>query len=283
MTNAEVEVPSRVLDFLREQSTVTLATSSPTGVPRATMLHYVNDGLTLYVWMRSESWTARQIDSNPRVSFAISAEGAGLQGSGEARAVLTGDEMERAIELFGDKFPAALGTSTMNISFFRISPTDVKLVDEAYAGGRGETQMFAGAEYQVDHVYSAVRDLPLGEVGIIAGRLQHLEAGAEETLVNAGAPADKFFIVVSGTVAVLREPDGDGDAEVITTLEGGDFFGEIAILRDSPRSVTLRVVEPASILTMDKQQFTSVVAQALGAPEDFAQIIRERLGESEAA
>lgn len=283
MTNAEVDVPPRVLDFLREQSTVTLATSSPTGVPRATMLHYVNDGLTLYVWMRSESWTARQINQNPLVSFAISADDAGLQGSGEARPVLSSDEMERAIELFGDKFPAALGTSTMNIAFFRISPTDVKLVDEAYAGGRGETQMFAGAEYRVDHVYSALRDLPLGEVGIIAGRLQHQEAGAGETLVHQGAPADKFFIVVSGKVEVVREPDGDGEAEAITTLEGGDFFGEIAILRDSPRSVTLRVVEPATILTMDEQQFTSVVAQALGAPEDFAGIIRERLGDGEAA
>ena len=44
----------------------------------------------------------------------------------------------------------------MNISFFRIAPTDIKLVDEAYAGGRGETQMFAGAEYNVEHVYNVI-------------------------------------------------------------------------------------------------------------------------------
>lgn len=281
MTNAEVDVPPRVLDFLREHNTVTLATSSPTGVPRATMLHYVSDGLTLYVWMRGESWTARQINANPLVSFAISGETAGIQGSGQARSVLSGDEMGRAIELFGEKFPAALGTSTMNISFFRISPSDVKLVDETYAGGTGETQMFSGAEYKVDHVYSVLRDLPLSEVGVIAGRLSHHEVDAGETLVHEGTPADKFIIVVSGKLEVVREGSDESEGGTITTLEAGAFFGEIAILRDTPRSVTLRALEKTTILTMDKEQFTSVVAQALGAPEDFAGTIRERLGESE--
>lgn len=281
MTNAEVDVPPRVLEFLGEQVTVTLATASPTGVPRATMLHYTNDGLTLYVWMRGESWTARQIHQNPLVSFTIGEGEVGLQGSGEARPVLVGEEMERAISLFGEKFPAALGTSTMNISFFRISPTDIKLVDESYGGGRGETQMFSGAEYKVEHVYSVVRDLPLTEVGVIGGRLTRVQAEAGETIAQEGAPADKFLIIVEGEVEVSRTIEG-GEEERVTTLEAGDFFGEIAILRDSPRNVTLKASAATTLLKMDRDQFTSVVAQSLGAPEDFAGILRERLGEGEA-
>ena len=50
---AAIEVPPRVLEFLGDNTTLTLATASPTGVPRATTLRYVNDGLNLYVWMRS--------------------------------------------------------------------------------------------------------------------------------------------------------------------------------------------------------------------------------------
>ena len=278
MTDATqaLEVPPRVLDYLREHTTMTLATASPTGVPRATSLRYVNDGLTLYFWTRSQSWTAKQIEQNPLVSFTITEETSGLQGSGEARVVLSGDEIARAVELFADKFPAALGASTMNISFFRVAPTDIKLVDESYAGGRGETHMFAGAEYHVEHVYNVVSDLPLEEVGLIAGSLHRVEVDAGEVVARQGAPAEKFVIVVDGEVDVARE--ADGDSESVVTLGPGDFFGEIAILRDTPRSATLTAKTPAVLLTMDRDDFRRVVAQSLGVAADFDRIIRERLG-----
>ena len=269
------EVPPRVVEFLRENMTMTLATATPTGIPRATTLHYVNDDLDLFVWMRSQAWAAQQIEQNPLVSFAINQEGAGLQGSGQARVLLSGEEVARAVELFSDKFPMALGSSTMNISFFRIVPTDVKLVDERYAGGRGETQMFGGAEYSVDQVYNVIEQLPVGELGLISGSLQRVEAEAESTIARQGAPADKFVIVLDGEVEVVRE--SDGDAETVATLGPGDFFGEVAILSEAQRTASLRAASAATLLTMDREQFSSVVGQSLGAPE-FERIIRDRLG-----
>lgn len=269
------EVPPRVVEFLRENMTMTLATATPSGIPRATTLHYVNDDLDLYVWMRSQAWAAQQIEQNPLVSFAINQEGAGLQGSGQARVLLSGEEVSRAVELFSDKFPMALGSSTMNISFFRIVPTDVKLVDERYAGGRGETQMFSGAEYSVDQVYNVIEQLPVGELGLISGSLQRVEAEAGSTIARQGAPADKFVIVLDGELEVVRE--SDGDAETVATLGPGDFFGEVAILSEAQRTASLRAASAATLLTMDREQFSSVVGQSLGAPE-FERIIRERLG-----
>ena len=278
MTDAPpaLDVPPRVLDFLREHTTMTLATASPTGVPRATTLRFVNDGLTLYMWTRAQSWTAKQIEQNPLVSFTISEESVGLQGTGEARLVLGGDEVARAVELFAEKFPMALGASTMNISFFRIAPTDIKLVDEGYAGGRGETQMFAGAEYHVEHVYNVLSDLPLEEVGMIAGSLHRVELEAGSVVARQGAPADKFLIVVEGEVEVTR--DTDGGAEQVATLGPGDFFGEVAILLDTPRTATLTTLTDATLLTMDRDQFRNVAAQSLGVAADFDRMIRERLG-----
>jgi CRP/FNR family transcriptional regulator, cyclic AMP receptor protein len=278
-TTPTLDVPPRVLEFLREHTTMTLATASPTGVPRATTLRFVSDDLTLYFWTRTQSWTAKQIEQNPLVSFTIAEETAGLQGTGEARMVVAGDEVGRAVELFSDKFPQALGSSTMNISFFRIAPTDIKLVDEAYAGGRGETQLFAAAEYKVDHVYNVVRDLPAEEVGVIAGSLHRVEAGAGSVIARQGAPADKFVIVVEGEVEVSREQDGG--AERVVTLGPGDFFGEISILVDTPRTATLTATSDSILLTMDRDQFRNVVAQSLGVSADFDRIIRERLGGGE--
>ena len=270
------DVPPRVLEFLGENTTLTLATSSPNGIPRATALRYVSDGINIYVWTRSQSHTARQIEQNPLVSFAITTESAGLQGSGEARVVLSGDEMAKAVELFADKFPTALGASTMNISFFRIAPLDVKLVDEAYAGGRGETRMFEGAEYNVEHVYNVVADLPVEDTGLIAGKLHRVEVPAGDVIARQGAPADKFIIVVGGRVEVTREADGND--QTVTTLGEGDFFGEIAILQDAPRSATLTAKDDSVLLTMERDDFREVVAQSLGTVPDFDRIIRERLG-----
>ena len=278
MTDATpaLDVPPRVLEFLREHTTMTLATASPTGVPRATSLRFVNDGINLYIWTRSRSWTAKQIEQNPLVSFTITEENAGLQGTGEARVLLAGDDIGKAVGLFADKFPEALGASTMNIAFFRISPTDLKLVDETYAGGRGESAMFAGAEYTVENVYNVVSDLPLEDVGLIAGNLHRAEVEAGAVVARQGTPADKFMIVVDGELDVTRE--GDGGQEEVATLGPGDFFGEIAILRDSPRSATVTARSNATLLTMERDEFRNVVAQSLGLAADFDRIIRERLG-----
>jgi uncharacterized protein YhbP (UPF0306 family) len=269
-------VPRQIIDFLSHHTTMTLATASPTGLPRATTLRYASDGVTLYVWTHSQSWTARQIEQNPLVSFTIAEETTGVQGTGEARLVLAGREISRAVELFSEKFPMALGVSTMNISFFRIAPTDVKLIDESYAGGRGETRIFEGAEYRVEEAYTVTSELPTGDVGLVSGKLQRVELEPGAVIARQGAPADKFMIVIDGEVEVVRE--GEQGRDTVDTLRAGDFFGEIAVLRESPRSATLRARTAATVLTMDRDQFKSVVAQGLGVTFDFDRIIRERLG-----
>jgi CRP-like cAMP-binding protein len=270
-----LEVPPRAAQFLEDHRTLTLASATPAGVPRATDLRYVSDGLTLYVWLRSESWTAKQINRNPSVAFTISEESTSLQGTGNAQVVIAGAEVARAVELFAAKFPTALGASTMNISFFRISPTSIKLVDESYGGGRGETRVFAEAEYRVEDIYDVVRELPPGEAGLIAGRLHTLAVEGGATVAREGAPADKFVVVLEGEVTVSRE--GEHGTEQLAVLGPGDFFGEISILTDAPRTATLTAAGPAKLLTMERDDFITVVAQALGTNENFDRILRERL------
>ncbi len=151
---ANPDVAPEVLDFLRRQTTLTLATASGSGAPRATALRYANDGVNVYVWMRPEATAARHLEENPKVSFEVHTDEKGLQGAGDATAV-TGDEVADAVKRFAEKYAVlSAGGSTENISFFRITPSSLKLVDESYAGGRGETQM-ADVEYRGEVVYDA--------------------------------------------------------------------------------------------------------------------------------
>src|SRR5271154_902590 len=85
---AAVDVPAHVVEYLSAQNTLTLATASASGVPHASTFLYVSDGPTLYFWLRPGTITARHLDQNPIVSFAIDEyaqdlrQTRGVQGSG---------------------------------------------------------------------------------------------------------------------------------------------------------------------------------------------------------
>src|SRR5947209_12064896 len=103
---SETEIPSHVLEYLDQHTTVTVATASRTGVPHAATMIYVNDGPTLYFCTRPSSTTASHIQQNPLVSFTIDDyrtdwhEIRGVQGSGEAYVVLSPDAIATAMDRF---------------------------------------------------------------------------------------------------------------------------------------------------------------------------------------
>jgi hypothetical protein len=276
----QLDVSPEILEYLRRETSLTLATASPAGIPRATTLRYASDGVNIYVWLRSGAAAAKHMGANPVVSFAIDSESQGLQGTGEAHPVLTGDEIANAVKLFSQKYAGlASGSTTADISFFRIQPLNVKLVDESYGGGRGETQL-GELEYRQQAVYDVFGDLPVQTAAGITARLQAVTADEGDVIARAGAPADKFFIVVEGAVEVVSEGDNGDGAERIT-LTDGDFFGELAVLRDTPRRATATATAPTKLLTLERDDFTDLVAQSLGMPENFDTLLRERLGGGE--
>ena len=71
MSTTEQELPGPVLEYLSAQSTLTLATASPTGTPHAATFLYVNDGPSLYFWSKASTDSSRQIEQNPLVAFTI--------------------------------------------------------------------------------------------------------------------------------------------------------------------------------------------------------------------
>jgi uncharacterized protein YhbP (UPF0306 family) len=272
-----MEVPGYVLDYLGEQRTFTLATASPAGVPHASTFLYVNEGPMLYFWSRPDTTTARHIERNPVVSFAIDeyaddlTQTKGVQGQGEAKVLLSGEEIARVAAMFGDKFPDLSPGNTMSISFFRVAPTDIEFIDNSGSGAGTEGEAF-GAEFHRERAFSIFADLPLEQIDVIGASLQTVTAEAGEVVVREGGPADKFFIVVEGELEVTRE--GPGGAPAIDKLGPGQFYGEIAIMRDSPRTATLTARTAAKLFAMERDTFREVVAQALGTT---GVVLQERL------
>ena len=92
-------------------------------------------------------------------------------------------------------------------------------------------------------------DLPVLLADSVSVTLQTTRADEGEVIVREGGPADKFFIVVEGEVEVVRE---GGQSE---TLGPGEFFGEMAIMRDMPRAATVRATKATTLLSMDRDTF----------------------------
>jgi uncharacterized protein YhbP (UPF0306 family) len=277
---AAVDVPAHVVEYLSAQNTLTLATASASGVPHASTFLYVNDGPTLYFWTRPGTITARHIDQNPVVSFAIDEyaqdlrQTRGVQGAGECGVVLNGETIARVADLFGQKFPELSPGTTMSISFYRIVPTELQFIDNTDKGGTTDDGTF-GADFARERAYSVFSDLPVQRIESVAGELQTVKVDAGETVVRQGGPADKFFIVVEGAVDV--EQQDDAGFRKVSSLGPGHFFGEVAIMRGTPRAATVRATEPTTLIALDRDVFRELVAQSLGMTADFDQVVRARL------
>jgi ATP-binding cassette subfamily B protein len=120
-----------------------------------------------------------------------------------------------------------------------------------------EEQAGMGSEGQRALQISYLRAVPLfagldeAMLARIAGFLHTQQAATGEDIVRAGAMGDKFFLIVSGSVEVL-DPTGDGIGPPLARLSPGEYFGEIALLRDVPRTATVRAEGDTQLLVLEK-------------------------------
>jgi cAMP-dependent protein kinase regulator len=84
------------------------------------------------------------------------------------------------------------------------------------------------------------------------------KVSAGSTVVRQGDIADMFYIVEKGALNVAQLTP-NGEQEVVNIKTAGDYFGEIALIADIPRSATVTAVEDCVLLTVDRKTFVSIV------------------------
>lgn len=281
-TTMTTELPDEVQEYLRTNATLSLATASSDGAPHATTLLYANEGSTFYVWTRPDTTTSRHMDENPRVAFTIDTYASdwrsarGVQAQGEARQVLDPDERRRFVEVFERKFQGLDTAGAEHVNFYKLLASQVHYIHRR--DGADEARRL-GTDFERDLVYSVFRELPREDVSDITATLETESYSDGDVIVRQGMPADKFFIIVQGSVEVVR--DDEGTERPLGTLKAGQFFGEIAILRDSPRTATVRATGDVTVLAMDRDTFRGMIAKSLGTSVRIDEIISERLSRHE--
>jgi ATP-binding cassette subfamily B protein len=86
----------------------------------------------------------------------------------------------------------------------------------------------------------------------------------DQIVFEQGGVGDAFYVIARGVVEVVRTGP-TGDPQVVATLADGDFFGEMALLSHERRNATVRTRGVTTLLRLDQQAFTELIAIAPGA------------------
>lgn len=94
------------------------------------------------------------------------------------------------------------------------------------------------------------------ELGLVAGIADEIAQQAGATLTTEGKAGREFCILISGNVDVSR------GGTRLRGLSGGDFFGEIALVLDAPRSATVTATSDVRLLVIDQNAFRRLLRES---------------------
>jgi CRP-like cAMP-binding protein len=115
------------------------------------------------------------------------------------------------------------------------------------------------ALFSTDSKVKALARAPLfeglarSELEALAKVTEDLDDKAGKVLCREGETAREFFVVIDGEVGVTK------GGEEIRTLSGGDFFGEIGLLEDVPRTATVTAKTPVRYFVLTRRSFRSLL------------------------
>lgn len=115
--------------------------------------------------------------------------------------------------------------------------------------------------------------LPAERLSSLAFQLHRREVQAGQALITRGEAGADCFLVSQGRFEVLGE-----DGATVAQLGPGDHFGEVALLRDVPRTATVRAAEDGVVLTLSREEFLSAVVRDLHLSREVERLAAERAG-----
>ena len=115
--------------------------------------------------------------------------------------------------------------------------------------------------------------LPPTTLERLAARLERLDVAAGTTVVEQGAAGDRFYLVAGGEIDVVL------DGVTMSTLRAGEYFGEIALLHDVPRTATCTARTDAEIYALGRDVFVAAVSGDARSSAEAESVMSRRLEE----
>jgi CRP-like cAMP-binding protein len=115
--------------------------------------------------------------------------------------------------------------------------------------------------------------LPPTTLERLAARLERLDVAAGTRVVEKGAAGDRFYVVAGGEIDVVL------DGVTMSTLRAGEYFGEIALLHDVPRTADCVALTDSEIYTLGRDVFVAAVSGDVRSSAEAESVMSRRLEE----
>jgi ATP-binding cassette subfamily B protein len=96
--------------------------------------------------------------------------------------------------------------------------------------------------------------LPGETLARLAKRMTREEVAPGAAVVTEGEPGDRFYVVLSGMMSVAQADLGPRGV-----LRPGDYFGEVALAMNIPRTASVRALTPATVASCDRATFDEIL------------------------
>jgi MFS family permease len=113
--------------------------------------------------------------------------------------------------------------------------------------------------------------LPLPELERLALALADERVEGGVTVFEEGDPGDRFYVIRAGEAEVSI------GGELVRTLHTGQFFGEIALVKDVPRTATIRALTDLELATLERDVFIGTLSRHAASAQAVGSIVAARL------
>ena len=116
--------------------------------------------------------------------------------------------------------------------------------------------------------------LSRGELARIAQLADEVDLPPGKQLTKEGSRGREFFVLLEGSADVER------NGQRIATMRGGDFFGEIALVTDVPRTATVTTISPVHALVITDRDFRTLLRDSPAIQGKVLEAVASRLAHS---
>ena len=97
-------------------------------------------------------------------------------------------------------------------------------------------------------------ELPGELLSKLAARMHREELGPGAPIVTEGEGGERFYVVLAGILSVTQSERG-----LRGVLKPGDYFGEVALALDIPRTASIYPITPATVASCDRETFDEFI------------------------
>ncbi|MCL2706218.1 MAG: diguanylate cyclase, partial [Spirochaetaceae bacterium] len=101
-------------------------------------------------------------------------------------------------------------------------------------------------------------NLDEAELNILVSRMKKAQFNRGETVFREGEEGDTMYVILNGNINIFV-PLANGTEITLATIEKGNFFGDMAIIENAPRSASCKAVESCDLIALSRSDFYDII------------------------